>query len=75
MKQYWAAKKLQAAKPSLPAKTSPASVKRRPKSAAEKKALSLKMKEVWEKRKAAAAGKIAGTKTKAKKTPKQPPNA
>jgi hypothetical protein len=44
--------------------------KRRPKSAAEKKALSLKMKQVWEKRRTEAAGKIAKTKPKANRTPK-----
>ena len=57
MKNYWAAKKLQAAKPSLPAKTSPASVKGKPMSAARKKALSLKMKAVWAKKRAEAAKK------------------
>jgi predicted nucleic acid-binding Zn-ribbon protein len=53
MREYWAAKKLQAAK------VSPAGAKRRPKSAAEKKALSLKMKQVWAKRKAEARKKTA----------------
>jgi hypothetical protein len=54
MKEYWAAKRLKTAKPSLPAKTAPAGAKGRPKTAAQKRALSLKMKQVWAKRKAAA---------------------
>jgi uncharacterized protein (UPF0335 family) len=57
MKQYWAAKRAKAAKPSTMKKLPPAIVKRRAKSAAEKKALSLKMKQVWEKKKAEAAKK------------------
>lgn len=75
MKQNRAAKGAKAAKPSARKNLSPAIAKRRTKSAAEKKALSLKMKQVWKKRKAEAKGKIARSKPKAKKTPKKPSNA
>ena len=47
MKQIWAARKRQAAKPS------PSKAKRKPMSAARKKALSLKMKQVWANKKTA----------------------
>jgi hypothetical protein len=57
MKEIWAARKLQAAKPSVSAKTAPGIAKHKPKSAAEKRALSLKMKQVWAKKKAEAAKK------------------
>ena len=56
MKQFWAAKKLQA-KLAAAARTAPAKAKRRPKSAAGKKALSLKIKQVWVRKKAEAAKK------------------
>jgi hypothetical protein len=52
MKQYWAAKKAAIADKKL-AEGKPASTSRRKKTAAEKKAMSLKMKEAWKKRKAA----------------------
>jgi len=57
MKGIWAARRAQAAKPAVPAKTAPvaASMKSRSMTAVRKKALSLKMREVWKKRKAAAA--------------------
>jgi hypothetical protein len=58
MKQYWAAKKVQAAISPTKAKAPAVSAKVRTKTAAEKKALSLKMKAVWKKRKAAAATKM-----------------
>jgi hypothetical protein len=54
MKAYWAAKRA--------AKIPPAGGKGRLKSAAEKKALSLKMKQVWKKRRAEAAKKAASEK-------------
>jgi hypothetical protein len=58
MKQYWAAKKGQVAKPAAAAKKIPtASAKVRTKTAAQKKALSLAMKKAWARRKKAAAGK------------------
>jgi hypothetical protein len=53
MKEYWAQKRAQAAKPAGAAKT-PAAAKVRKWTAAEKKALSLRMKEVWKRRAAAA---------------------
>jgi hypothetical protein len=55
MRQYWAAKRKNAAKVSTAPKIVPAAgPKRKAKTAAEKKALSLKMKEIWKKRKATA---------------------
>ena len=58
MRQYWAAKRGNAAKAAKAPKAQPsASAKLRTKTAAQKKALSLKMKEIWKKRKAAAAKK------------------
>jgi hypothetical protein len=51
MKQIWAAKKRQTAKPS------PSKAKRKPMSAARKRALSLKMKQIWAKKKSAVAKK------------------
>jgi len=68
MREYWAAKKL-AAKPSTASKMQPAArANAGIKSNAQKLALSLKMKEVWKKRRAAAA-KSAKTKQKAAKEP------
>jgi len=57
MRKIWAARRAQAAKPAVPAKTAPAaaSMKSRTMTAAQKKALSLKMREVWKMRKAAEA--------------------
>ena len=56
MKEIWAAKRLQGAKPSIAAKVL-ARARRRPKTKAEKKRLSLKMKRVWSRKKAEAAKK------------------
>jgi hypothetical protein len=59
MKKIWAARRAQAQKPAVSAKTAPAAAsgKTRSMTAARKKALSLKMREVWKKRKTAAAKK------------------
>jgi len=56
MREIWAAKRSQAAKPAASAKTASAAAntKIRSMTAAQKKVLSLKMREVWKKRKAAA---------------------
>jgi hypothetical protein len=56
MKQYWAQRRSQAPKASAGAKK-PAARKVRVWTVAEKKALGLRMKEVWKKRKAEAANK------------------
>ncbi len=55
MRRYWAAKRAQAGKPAATAKISQAKVRKW--TDAEKKALSLKLKQAWKKRKAAAAPK------------------
>jgi hypothetical protein len=56
MREYWAAKRAQVMKPATAPKMSPtASNKARAKTDAQKKALSLKMKAVWKKRRAKAA--------------------
>ena len=59
MKQYWARKRAQAAKPAAGSKRpAAAGAKVRTWTDAEKKALSLKLKAAWRKRKAAAAKRI-----------------
>ncbi len=68
MREYWAAKKL-ASKPTTALKMQPAvRANAKTKSNAQKSALSLKMKEVWKKRRAAAA-KAAKEKQKVAKEP------
>jgi hypothetical protein len=57
MKKYRSVKKVRKAKSSAKAKTPTVKAKARKKTDAEKKALSLKMKEVWKKKKEAAAKK------------------
>ena len=49
--------------------------RRRPRTQAERKAQSRRMKAYWAARKAEAAGKIAKTKPRANKAPKRPPKA
>jgi hypothetical protein len=68
MREYWAAKRAQAAKPAAVAKrlSDPVTVaKVRTWTDAKKKALSLRMREVWKKRKEAAAKKAKSKATKA----------
>jgi len=59
MREYWAKRRAQAARPVAAVKTAPAAAntKTRSMTAAHKKALSLKMREIWKKRKAAEAKK------------------
>ena len=54
MKEILPARKLRITKATASAKADPANPRRKPKSAAQKRALSLKMKQVWAKKKAAA---------------------
>jgi hypothetical protein len=70
MKEYWAAKRAKAAKPISEAKAPKVQAKARAKNA-QKKAMSLKMREIWKKRKSAAARAKPTVKPKATRLKKQ----